>query len=396
VGWLLFWHTPILWRILLLIAALPLCAIALTNRHYTLAIILFLLLIAMPITGSLVQWSLSTERSSSLLLVGCVLLLCGIVGSICLKRATSLSGTGEITHDADHTGQDAGMPHAAEVTDSFSGNRTLKGDFYGPRFSAGLDNETTTSGSLPRQDELPAWFTYPPEYRWMIEHGVVIFPPWDFMPHSRMLNLMKLYSRLFRKDTFVPFSEQYAQPIVAFWERDHPGEVFNYYWEDYREYPRCSDATSFWEWFRTAADDMLEWAEIEADYGEWDISETRLELPKPDDLPGWFTYPPLFRWFIDHGIAITPPWTFLPHERVLELTAHFAERFGEAKLIPFAERNDRGIIACWERENPDQIFYCAETDDRYPEACEHQNLQHWFRAAINDLIDHAETNIPRE
>lgn len=109
------------------------------------------------------------------------------------------------------------------------------------------------------ESQLPDGFSYPQEFLFLVETRIVFFHPWQLLfgdrTKLRFVGLRKRYpNRL-----LVPFARRFNSDDVACWEGVDNQKVVVVHdfaspgWED-----RGEQYASFWEWYRAAVEEMIE------------------------------------------------------------------------------------------------------------------------------------------
>lgn len=111
--------------------------------------------------------------------------------------------------------------------------------------------------SILEQHELPTWFTYPEEYLRLVEQNVIDLTPWHILDRDEAVRRMDGIRKRYAKRELVPFAIRQDNSWVACWEKSVPGRVLvindfaSEGWESVKEH------NTFWEWFRSACEDMI-------------------------------------------------------------------------------------------------------------------------------------------
>lgn len=111
---------------------------------------------------------------------------------------------------------------------------------------------------------------------------------------------------------------------------------------------------------------------------------TAAEVP-----PGW-TYPGAFRRLIARGLRHFEPWHILEGDRLRWRLAGLRQRYPERRLLPFAERQDRDDVACWDLADPERPRRIAIIHDFASPGWEQRaslpDLAAWIRRAVEDML----------
>jgi hypothetical protein len=107
--------------------------------------------------------------------------------------------------------------------------------------------------------ELPPWLTkYPPEYLSLIEKNLLIFSPWYLLDETLVKIRNEGLKQRFPQQELFAFAARQDNDDIACWRSDNPKKVFILH--DFSSESNASRAefSSFWEWFRSAINDMIE------------------------------------------------------------------------------------------------------------------------------------------
>jgi len=111
-------------------------------------------------------------------------------------------------------------------------------------------------------------------------------------------------------------------------------------------------------------------------------------LLAPEELPRGWRYPGPFVRFFKRGLTDLDPWLVLSGDYLRRRYAGLRDRHPSRRLIPFAMRQDREDIACWDADVPRAVFQ-FEDFQRPPSSPKprYENFYAWLRQAIEDLIE---------
>ena len=112
--------------------------------------------------------------------------------------------------------------------------------------------------STLNESELPSWFAYPHQYLRLVEQGVVNLTPWHIIGGSEALSRLSGLQNRYPGRDLVPFAVRQDNDLVACWEKSAPERVFVI--KDFASegWESISDYNSFWDWFRRACEDMID------------------------------------------------------------------------------------------------------------------------------------------
>ena len=100
-----------------------------------------------------------------------------------------------------------------------------------------------------------------------------------------------------------------------------------------------------------------------------------------------YFYPEEYMKIIDLNIVDMSVWYLMEKEQVEVRINGLKNRYPKRKLIPFAKRDDRDDIACFEvgKGNKVQIIHDFASDG-YEQRKEYESFWDWFRDAIEEMI----------
>jgi hypothetical protein len=111
------------------------------------------------------------------------------------------------------------------------------------------------------------------------------------------------------------------------------------------------------------------------------------ELLSVRDLPERFDYPRLYIRVVELGLTALEPWWLLEGEALRRRLAGLRERYPERELVPFAARQDRDDVACWDGQ-PDHVVIIHDfASPGWESAREFEDFGAWLRQAVEDLIE---------
>lgn len=113
------------------------------------------------------------------------------------------------------------------------------------------------------------------------------------------------------------------------------------------------------------------------------------ELLTSEELPEGFEYPSEYLRVVDLGLIDLEPWWLFDGDSLRIRMKGLRERYPTRTLVPFARRQDRDDVACWDLDVGDVAvvhdFASAGWEQlgmRFPD------FYTWLRQAIDDLIEH--------
>lgn len=100
-----------------------------------------------------------------------------------------------------------------------------------------------------------------------------------------------------------------------------------------------------------------------------------------------YFYPEEYIKIIDLNLVDMSVWYLMEKEQVEVRINGLRNRYPKRKLVPFAKRDDRDDIACFEvgKGNKVQIIHDFASDG-YEQRIEYESFWDWFRDAIEEMI----------
>jgi hypothetical protein len=112
------------------------------------------------------------------------------------------------------------------------------------------------------------------------------------------------------------------------------------------------------------------------------------DLLSDKELPPGFNYPKAFQIHCRTGLTDLEPWHIFGGRPLRDAMAGLSQRYPTRMLIPFARRQDKDDIACWQVGSNEDVFIIHdfaspgwEERDRFP------SFYDWLRRAVEDLIE---------
>lgn len=113
-----------------------------------------------------------------------------------------------------------------------------------------------------------------------------------------------------------------------------------------------------------------------------------IELLTEDERPVWFTYPPPYLRAVSQGLTDLTPWFFFERSRIVRYAAEMGGRYPASERLPFAKRQDKDDVACFEKGRPGQVVLVhdgaaagSEVRRVFPD------FWSWFRYAVDEMIE---------
>lgn len=105
------------------------------------------------------------------------------------------------------------------------------------------------------------------------------------------------------------------------------------------------------------------------------------------DLPERFDYPAAFVRVVELGLTQLEPWWILESDLLRERHRGLASRYPDRTLVPFAARQDRDDVACFDLESGNIAVVHDFADAGWERRANFESFNDWLRQAIEDLID---------
>jgi hypothetical protein len=112
-----------------------------------------------------------------------------------------------------------------------------------------------------------------------------------------------------------------------------------------------------------------------------------VQLLSVDDLPGNFNYPWSFVRAIEHGLTQLEPWWILEGKLLLDRLNGIRERYPGRSLVPFAVRQDRDDVACFDVDSGRVVIIHDFAKPGWEQRSEFDDFNGWLRHAIEDFIE---------
>lgn len=112
-----------------------------------------------------------------------------------------------------------------------------------------------------------------------------------------------------------------------------------------------------------------------------------MELLSHADLPSGFDYPRAFIRVVELGIVDLDPWVVLSADELRRKMAGLSERYPERRLVPFASREDRDDVACWDLDGGDVVVIHDFASPGWEDRQHFPDFVAWFKVAIDEMLD---------
>lgn len=110
------------------------------------------------------------------------------------------------------------------------------------------------------QSGLPPWFSLPAEYLRLKRQGLFNLDPWLIRDEEWMSTFRKLFMDKYPLSDIVPFARKEDSEEYACWLAGDVAKVHLCDFSSSTDFvPVLASFNSFWDWFREAVDDMIEY-----------------------------------------------------------------------------------------------------------------------------------------
>lgn len=115
--------------------------------------------------------------------------------------------------------------------------------------------------------------------------------------------------------------------------------------------------------------------------------EDSKELLSEAELPKGFQYPGPFLRLVERGLLYFEPWFVLQGDLLRQRFGGLRERYPERMLVPFARREDRDDVACWDQSQPGRVVIIHDfTEPGWEQRAVLDDFYAWVRQAVEDMI----------
>ena len=109
--------------------------------------------------------------------------------------------------------------------------------------------------------ELPEWFEYPKSFKRVVRLELVDLEPWFIMNGARVEERIEGLKTRYPMRDLVPFARRGDNDDIACWERGKGETVVLIHDYTTPGYEEIGAFPNFWDWFRSAAEEMIEFDE---------------------------------------------------------------------------------------------------------------------------------------
>jgi hypothetical protein len=107
-----------------------------------------------------------------------------------------------------------------------------------------------------------------------------------------------------------------------------------------------------------------------------------------EELPTGFDYPPEFVRVVGLGLTDLEPWWIIEGKLLRDFMKLLASAYPRRRLVPFAKRQDRDDVACWDLAKGDVAIVHVGASPGWEQHARFADFYGWLRQAVEDLIEH--------
>jgi hypothetical protein len=106
-------------------------------------------------------------------------------------------------------------------------------------------------------------FVYPPEFKRVVELGLINFHPWEILVDDRVFSRYEGLKKRYPKRKLIPFAQRRDCDDVACWDLNNGNKPVIIH--DYASvgFELVAQYDTFWDWFRDAMEDMIDFTKEE-------------------------------------------------------------------------------------------------------------------------------------
>ena len=113
-----------------------------------------------------------------------------------------------------------------------------------------------------------------------------------------------------------------------------------------------------------------------------------MDLMTRELLPTGFECPREFLRIVELKLVHLEPWSILDREEVHERMVGLRTRYPGRVVVPFAARQDRDDMACWDLAAPDRVSIIHDhASPGWEDHGSHPSFYAWLRVAVEDLVE---------
>jgi hypothetical protein len=111
---------------------------------------------------------------------------------------------------------------------------------------------------LIEKEELPDWFSYPTEFLFIVEHGLVNINPWIILEGDVLRSWMKVLKDIYPEQDLIPFAVRRDSNILACWKKSTLYQIDIIDFNKKSHYDPIKSYSSVWSWFKSVVDEMID------------------------------------------------------------------------------------------------------------------------------------------
>ena len=106
-------------------------------------------------------------------------------------------------------------------------------------------------------------FVYPQEFIRIVELGLINFQPWEVLINDRVYQRYEGLKSRYPKRRLIPFAQRRDCDDVACWDLNHENKLVVIHDHASEGYELEAQYDTFWDWFRDAMEDMIDFTNVE-------------------------------------------------------------------------------------------------------------------------------------
>jgi len=112
---------------------------------------------------------------------------------------------------------------------------------------------------LVTESELPEGFSYPTGFVRVVQQGLVNLTPWRIMEAEHVRKELRRLAERYPSRRLIPFAYRRDNDDLACWELAQGDKVFIVHNFAAEGFEREGEFPGFWDWFRSAVEETIEW-----------------------------------------------------------------------------------------------------------------------------------------
>jgi len=95
-----------------------------------------------------------------------------------------------------------------------------------------------------------------------------------------------------------------------------------------------------------------------------------------------------FQRLLDQGLVDLMPWHIVVEAEMIRRHEGLEHRYPERELWPFARRQDRDDVACWDKNQPHAVVVIHDfASPGHEQRQRYASFWDWFRSVVEDMIE---------